>query len=269
MNPASSAEPSAEPIAVRVLPLGDAALTVEFGSTIAPEIHERVMGFAGALDEQAASGALDGVIEWVPTFRSVTVYFDPDRIDAEPLSQRLGALARASRPRRVAGARWRIPVCFDDEFAPDLGELASAKGLAREQVVALMTQTVFRVYMLGFQPGFAYMGGLPELLEMPRLASPRKRVPAGSVAVAQRMCAAYPWESPGGWRLLGRTPVPLFEPSDTARPALLAAGDEVLWQPVDRATFDALGARAASGGFDRAALRDAAEPDGSASEATA
>jgi KipI family sensor histidine kinase inhibitor len=241
-----------------LLPLGDAALTVEFDSVVDPEVHARVMGFAAALDEQAAGGAVDGLIEWVPTFRSVTVYFDPDRIDAELLSERLGALARQSGPRRIAGARWRIPVCFDAEFAPDLGDLAAAKGLTREQVIELMTQTVFRVYMLGFQPGFAYMGGLPERLEMPRLASPRKRVPAGSVAVAQRMCAAYPWDSPGGWRLLGRTPVPLFEPRDAARPALLAPGDEVLWLAVDRETFGALRVQAASAGFDRAALREEA-----------
>ena len=242
----------------RLLPLGDAALTVEFGSAIAPQIHARVLGFASALEGLAASGRLDGVLEWVPTFRSITVHFDPDRIDGEALAADLLALARTSPSLTVAGAHWRIPVCFEPEFAPDLDELAAAKAMPRERVVELMTQTVFSVYMLGFQPGFSYMGGLPEALEMPRLASPRKRVPAGSVAVAQRMCAAYPWESPGGWRLLGRTPVPLFDAADAERPALLAPGDQVRWHAVDRGAYEALQARCAAGAFERASLRIAA-----------
>ncbi|MEO7399814.1 MAG: 5-oxoprolinase subunit PxpB [Polaromonas sp.] len=244
----------------RLLPLGDAALTVEFGSVIAPQIHARVLGFASALEDLAASGRIAGVLEWVPTFRSVTVYFDPDRIAGETLATELLALARTSASLTVAGAHWRIPVCFEPEFAPDLDELAAAKSMPREAVVELMTQTVFSVYMLGFQPGFSYMGGLPEALEMPRLASPRKRVPAGSVAVAQRMCAAYPWESPGGWRLLGRTPVPLFDAADAERPALLAPGDQVRWHAVDRGAYEALQARCAAGTFERASLRMAAAP---------
>lgn len=250
MNAFSSALPEA-----RLLPLGDAALTVEFGSAIEPQIHARVLGFARALEGLAASGELDGVLEWVPTFRSITVHFDPDRIDGEALAADLLALARSSTSLTVAGAHWRIPVCFEPEFAPDLDELAAAKAMPRERVVELMTQTVFSVYMLGFQPGFSYMGGLPEALEMPRLASPRKRVPAGSVAVAQRMCAAYPWESPGGWRLLGRTPVPLFDAADAERPALLAPGDQVRWHAVDRGAYEALQARCAAGTFERASLR--------------
>ena len=257
MNAAPTAMPQA-----RLLPLGDAALTVEFGSAIEPQIHARVLGFARALEELAASGQIAGVVEWVPTFRSVTVYFEPDRIDGEVLGANLLALARTSPSLTVAGARWRIPVCFEPEFAPDLDELATARAMPRERVIELMTQTVFNVYMLGFQPGFSYMGGLPEALEMPRLASPRKRVPAGSVAVAQRMCAAYPWESPGGWRLLGRTPVALFDAADAKRPALLAPGDQVLWQAVDRGAYEALLARRAAGTLDRASLHIEAKPDG-------
>lgn len=258
------ASPSTAPRA-RLLPLGDAALTVEFGSVIAPSIHARVLGFASALQELAAGGQLAGVVEWVPTFRSVTVYFDPDRIDGETLADTLQALARTSTNLTVAGTRWRIPVCFEAGFAPDLDELAAAKAMPRERVVELMTQTVFSVYMLGFQPGFSYMGGLPEVLEMPRLASPRKRVPAGSVAVAQRMCAAYPWDSPGGWRLLGRTPVPLFDAADAERPALLAPGDQVLWQAVDRDAYESLLASHRAGTFDRASLRIETRPAGTLS----
>ncbi|MEO6973094.1 MAG: 5-oxoprolinase subunit PxpB [Rhodoferax sp.] len=257
MNASSSKLPQA-----RLLPLGDAALMVEFGSAIEPQIHARVLGFTRALEDLAASGQIAGVVEWVPTFRSVTVYFEPDRIDGEALGANLLALARTTPSLTLAGARWCIPVCFEPEFAPDLDELAAARAMSRARVVELMTQTVFSVYMLGFQPGFSYMGGLPEVLEMPRLASPRKRVPAGSVAVAQRMCAAYPWESPGGWRLLGRTPVPLFDTTDAKRPALLAPGDQVLWRSVDRDAYEALQSRCVTGDFNRSSLRIEGIPGG-------
>lgn len=241
----------------RLLPLGDGAWTVEFGDAIEPAIHGRVLGFCRALETAAGSGHLPEVVEWVPAFRSVTVHFDP-AADALALGERLAALANDSGSLAALGSRWRIPVCFDAECAPDLAEVAAARGLKPEEVVALLTGTVFSVYMLGFLPGFPYLGGLPPALEMPRLANPRKAVPARSIAVAGRMCAAYPWESPGGWRLLGRTPVRLFDPADAARPALLAPGDEVVWQAVDRGAYDDLERRAAAGSFDKETLKASA-----------
>lgn len=249
-----SGSPLALPKA-RLLWLGDAALTVEFGSVADPLIHARVLGFASALETRAAQGRMESVVEWLPTLRSVTVYFDPDRTDSETLAAELLLLADSSGSLSVSGACWRLPACFTAEFAPDLEELAAARALSVAQVIQLMTQTVFHVDMLGFQPGFGFMSGLPEVLEMPRLGSPRKRVPAGSIAVAQRLCAVYPWESPGGWRLLGRTPVPLFDAAEVARPALLAPGDQVSWYAVDRDEYDALRARYTAGPLDRGSLR--------------
>ena len=212
----------------RLLALGDAAFTVEFGGGIAPEIHARVLGFAAAL----AEAALPGVIEWVPAFRSVTVHVDPDRVAPEGLAADLLALAREGREATASGRRRVVPVCFDDEFAPDLPDVAAHCGLAREAVIERLCATEFSAYMLGFLPGFAYLGGLPAALEMPRLATPRPRVPAGSLAIAGRMAAIYPWDSPGGWRLLGRTGVALFDAGNAARPALLAPGDRVCFRAV-------------------------------------
>src|SRR5574338_23785 len=199
----------------RLLTVGDAAYTVEFGNTIDPGTHALVLGFAHTLDAMAGNGLLDGVVEWVPTFRSVTVHFDPDRADPAQL--------------------------------------------ADTQVVRLMTDTVFRVYMVGFLPGFPYLGGLPAAIEMPRLAKPRKVVPARSIAVAGRMCAAYPWESPGGWRLLGRTPVRLFDAANPRRPALLAPGDEVCWRAVDRAEYRDIEDQIGGGAFNVTTLLAAGE----------
>lgn len=248
--------------APRLLPLGDWAVTVEFGNEIAPDIHARVLGFTQALEQAVARGKLAGVIEWVPAFRSVTVYFDADGeppVDPAVQEETLLALARHAPAVAQAGRRWRIPVCFDAEFAPDLDALAAAKGLSRERVVELLTTTDFRVYMLGFLPGFPYLGGLPAACEVPRLATPRKAVPERSLAVAGRMCAVYPWESPGGWHLLGRTPVRLFDASVLAEPALLRAGDEVRWTAIDRATYLELDRQAAAGQLERSSLLVAVE----------
>ncbi len=239
----------------RLLPLGDAALTIEFGREIDAPTHARVLGFAAALEHACAAGMLTGVAEYVPTFRSVTVHFDPDQVDSAALAGQLGRLAQASGSATVAGTRWLVPFCCDAEFALDLADVAAAKAMPEQAVLDLLTSTVFQVYMLGFLPGFAFMGGLPPVLEMPRLASPRKRVPAGSVAIALRLCGAYPWESPGGWRVLGRTPVPLFDPHVVDRPTLLAPGDELQWRAVDRHEYASIAADVAAGRFDRAALR--------------
>lgn len=225
----------------RLLPLGDAAWTVTFGDRIDPELQERVSGLHDLVD-QARRGdpALAGILDLVPTFCALTVHFDPWRGDAAALGQRLLELAAQAQPRTVAGRCWHLPVCFDEAFAPDLPRVSEATGRSGESVIELLLTARLRVYMLGFQPGFAYMAGLPEALAVPRLPSPRQMVPARSLAIAGGMCAVYPWESPGGWNLLGRTPARLFDPGNVAHPTLLAAGDEVRWRPVDVATYERL-----------------------------
>ena len=250
--------------AVRLLPLGDAAWTVEFGDNIDVLLHSRVLGLAGVLEQarslvpsgedSTAPSGFAGIVDVVPTFRSLTVHYNPLACDGERLGEALVHLAQSSGSASSQGRQWRIPVCFDEEFAPDLNDLAEAKGLSRDAVIALMTGATFQVYMIGFMPGFPYMGGLPAALEMPRLSSPRKAVPARSLAIAGAMCAVYPWESPGGWRLLGRTPVPMFSAAETAAPSLLASGDRVCWQAVERATYLEMEAAAKAGTLDRHSL---------------
>ena len=244
---------------VRLLALGDAAWTVEFGEVIDPVLHGRVLGLARALEalrtgrDAGAESPFAAVVDVVPTFRSLTVYYDPLCCDGQQLGEALLALARSTGSAGTSSRQWRIPVCFDDDCAPDLADLAHSKGLTREAVIELMTGAEFRVYMIGFMPGFPYMGGLPAQLQMPRLSSPRKAVPERSLAVAGEMCAVYPWESPGGWRLLGRIPVPLFLKSDP-QPALFASGDRVRWQAIDRTTYLELERAGQAGTLDRRAL---------------
>lgn len=223
-----------------LLPLGDSAWTVEFGETIDPALHARVMGLNAAVDTACARGELAGIVDRVPTFRSLTVHYDPFAINGEALGRQLLSLAESAGSARSEGRHWRLPVCFDADLAPDLERLATTKGMAPAAVIDLLTATTFRVYMIGFMPGFPYMGGLPPELAMPRLASPRKSVPARSLAVTGEMCAIYPWESPGGWNLLGRTPVSLFDAAEETSPVLLESGDQVRWQAVSRAEYDSL-----------------------------
>ena len=149
---------------------------------------------------------------------------------------------------------WRVPVCYEGEFAPDLAEVARLTELTPREVVGLHSAVRYHVYMLGFLPGFPYLGDLPPQLALPRRADPRVRVPAGSVSIATTLTAIYPYESPGGWHLIGATPIRLFDP-ERPRPALLAPGDIVRFEPIDPASFASIKKAADSGDY-----RVASEP---------
>lgn len=230
----------------RLLPLGDGAVIVQFGDEIGTATHGLVLGFVQALAAARAAGRLQGVREWVPAFTTVTVVCDDaDEAAAAARDAELLSLAMQVQPAQASGQRWTLPACFDLDLAPDLAALAAARGLSVAGVVDRVVATPLRVYMLGFMPGFPYMGDLPPELDTPRLSSPRSRVPERSISVAGRMCAIYPWASPGGWHLIGRTTARLFDAA-AERPALLQAGDTVHWQPVDRATLARLEREAAA-----------------------
>ena len=219
-------------LGVRFLSAGDRALVVEFGGRVDRALSERVLGLHWLI----AADPPHGAVETVPTFRSLMVYYDPVLTSRAELEQAItGRLARADIPR--AGARWwRLPACYEGELAPDLAEVARLTGITEDAVVALHSGTRFHVYMLGFLPGFPYMGDLPKKLSLPRRADPRPRVPAGSISIATGLTAIYPYESPGGWHLIGATPIRLFDPK-WSRPALLAPGDAVEFTPVDATSF--------------------------------
>lgn len=223
----------------RITSVGDTAFNVEFGDNVDAATNALVTRLRGVVERAVAAGHLAGLVETVPTFRSLLVLYDPTLTSRADLEPRILDLATTATDNTAGPARrWSIPVCYDPDLGEDLAELAATRGLNRDQAVALHTGADFFVHMLGFMPGFAYMGGVPDALRLPRRSSPRLKVPAGSVALADQLCAVYPWESPGGWHLIGRTPVNFF---DLARQpsVLLAAGDSVRFRAVDRATFDA------------------------------
>jgi inhibitor of KinA len=234
----------------RILDFGDTAFTIEFGDVIDPRVHAEVDSLDAAIEAARAQGAFAGLVETVPTFRSLTVVFDPLLTDRQALSDAIMPLAgRADSAPPPASRHWRLPACYEGDAAPDLEELARTSGVDAEGVVRLHSQTEYVVYMLGFLPGFPFMGDVPEALRRPRRIEPRVRVPSGSVAIANGLTAIYPWESPGGWHLIGRCPVPLFDAGRTT-PALLRAGDRVRFEPVSAAEYARIERALADGEID-------------------
>ena len=220
----------------RLAPLGDSAITVEFGDEIHPRINACVVAFAATVADQGWSGILDVV----PTYRSVTIYFDALQWTFSALADRLNRLPRPSSDGTMLRGRLHaIPVLYGGEWGPDLGDLATFANLSPAETITLHTSVRYRVYMLGFSPGFPYLGLVPERLAMPRLSTPRTKVPAGSVGIADRQTGIYPSSTPGGWRLIGRTPISVHR-KNSSTPFLLKAGDLVQFNSIDRDEFDRL-----------------------------
>ena len=236
-------------IASKFLASGDTALIVEFGRSVDPTVSELVL----ALAQRVEAAAIAGVVEVVPTFRSLMVHYDPLALTQAALKRAVRTMLDGLRGSTRGGRHWLIPTCYEESVGLDLAEVAARTGLSVPALVTLHSAASFRVYMMGFLPGFPYLGGLPGALELPRRETPRLRVPRGSVAIAMDMTCIYTLESPGGWHVLGRTPAALF---DLRRdpPAPLAAGDSVSFQPISLHEYDRLAAEAAAGGLAMRAL---------------
>ncbi|MGM9924474.1 MAG: 5-oxoprolinase subunit PxpB [Bacillus sp. (in: firmicutes)] len=222
-------------------PLGDHGIIIELGHEINKTIHKKVQQVAAFFE----SASLSWVIEYIPAFTTVTIIYDPisismDHPDILPydfvyreIQHYLSILSTETEtmPRRI-----EIPVCYDGEFGPDLVNVAEYHNLTIEKVIELHTSAEYTVHMIGFAPGFPYLGGMPETLATPRRSSPRLRIPARSVGIAGGQTGIYPIETPGGWQLIGRTPLSLFKP-DSNPPTLLQAGDLIRFTPIDYETY--------------------------------
>ena len=220
-------------MSVRFLVSGDSAVVVEFGNRVDRVLSEQVLRLSARVRE----AGIAGVTETIPTYRSLLVLHDPLTIDSAALTSKLEALVDASDAGEAPGKLWRLPACYEDTHAPDLDDVAQRTGMSAADVVRLHSERTYHVYMLGFSPGFTYMGDLPESLALPRRTDPRVKVPEGSIAIAAGQTAIYPVESPGGWHLVGTTPVRLFDLSKP-EPALLRPGDKVKFEPISAAEFE-------------------------------
>jgi KipI family sensor histidine kinase inhibitor len=220
--------------AFRIVSAGDSALIVEFEERIDPAINARAI----ALAESLQAAAIDGVRDVVPTYRSVAVFFDPLRTNYDALLDRLGRdAARGGADASTDRAPIRVPVCYGGDLGPDLGAVAAFGGVGEDEVIALHTAATYRVFMLGFVPGFAYMGLVDPRIAAPRHSTPRVRVPLGSVGIAGVQTGIYPAETPGGWQLIGRTPLKPFDAA-RAEPFLMKAGDAVRFYAINRDEYD-------------------------------
>ena len=228
--------------APRIVPCGDAAILVEFGHRIDDGINRRVI----ALDKAVGREKLPGVIESVPTYRSLMVHLDPLAADHVHLLAILRRLASETEVFFDAGRRWKVPVLYGGRHGEDLDWLASSRGMSPELFVELHAAPNYRVHMVGFMPGFTYLGGLDPRLATPRRPVPRSVIPGGSISIGGAQSAIGSNPSPSGWHLIGRTPVRCYDPERSPK-FLFEAGDEVIFEPIRPGDWDPLAEQAASG----------------------
>lgn len=219
---------------MKIKAVGDRAVLAELGDSINESVNRMVM----ELNKTVRASQMEGILETVPAFCSLLVYYDPLVTDYDTVSAFLLNLsAAASDHREQAGALVEIPVCYGGSFGPDLAFVAEHAGLKEEEVIRLHSGRDYRIYMLGFLPGFPYLGGMDERIVTPRLNVPRTLIPAGSVGIGGEQTGIYPMESPGGWQLIGRTPFRLFDP-DNGQKRLYEAGDTIRFVPVSSREFE-------------------------------
>ena len=237
-------------MSVRYLSCGDTAFSVEFGNEVTAQINGQVMALHAAIGGAKARGDLQGVVETVPSFRALMVVYDPLATSRAELQPRIEALVGSGGAASVGNRQVRIPCCYDEpDFAPDLADVARRTNRTPEQVIASHVAASFKVYFLGFMPGLAYIAGLDRSLYLPRRDQPRVRVPRSSVAIAMDQTTIYPFESPGGWHLIGRTPLWMFD-KRREQPVFLAPGDSLTFERIDRAQYDAIAQKVEAGTLD-------------------
>lgn len=219
---------------IEVLPAGDTAIQITYNLPVTEKLHRRIQETSKALNE------LDfrGIVEIVPSFKTITVYYDPLSTSYSDVFKDVLVTCEKMNGEHSASSKQiiTIPTCYGSTFGEDLEHVASIHNLTEEEVIKLHSSANYLVYMIGFLPGFPYLKGLRDELKTPRLATPRLKVPQGAVGIGGDQTGIYPLESPGGWNLIGRTPIRLFDPTKTS-PFLLKAGDTIRFTPISRDEF--------------------------------
>jgi KipI family sensor histidine kinase inhibitor len=230
---------------VKILTAGDSSILIQFGNSIDPEINGKIAATVQLMREQH----IEGVVDIIPAFCSLLINYDPRVISYDRMKTRMEQIlsmeiAAGTRKKKV----YQIPVCYGGSFGPDLDNIAEHAALTPQEVIDIHTSTDYLIYMLGFLPGFTYLGGLDERIHTPRLANPRIRIPAGSVGIGGSQTGIYPMDSPGGWQLMGMTPVKTYDPNREV-PILVEAGDYIRFVPVDEAEYERIKAEVEAGTY--------------------
>ena len=230
---------------VKIVPHGDASMLVEWGAVIDPKINQKITGLVSLFKDQK----IEGVIDFIPAFSSLLINYDPRIIAFRRLKKITEDLLTIEISNNQLKKRiFEIPVCYGGEYGPDIEYIAKNAQLTKEELIQIHSGTDYLIYMLGFLPGFSYLGGLDDRIHTPRLNNPRKAIPAGSVGIGGSQTGIYPLESPGGWQLLGRTPIKTYDP-EREEPILFEAGDYIRFVPVDQATYQEIEAAVAAGDY--------------------
>jgi KipI family sensor histidine kinase inhibitor len=215
----------------RLLPAGDSALVIELGNEISEECNARVVSLSEEIRD------MTGVVEILPTYRSLLVYYDPSLIEFDEIKELSKEKWKTLKTLEIKGKVFEVPVCYDDDFGPDLSFVAQHSNMSEEEVIRIHCSGNYRVFMLGFLPGFPYLGGMDERIAAPRLEKPRTKIPAGSVGIAGKQTGIYPLDSPGGWRIIGRTPVKMYDP-EAKDPVPIRAGDTIRFVRISKREYE-------------------------------
>jgi len=213
--------------------VGDSSILIEFRQEISPEVNARITAVVRLIKEQQ----IEGIVDMIPSFCALLINYDPRIITYAQILERMEKLLSLDvETEEIASTVYEIPVCYGGEYGPDLEFVAENAGLSVAEVIQLHSSTDYLIYMLGFMPGFPYLGGLDERIHTPRLENPRLKIPAGSVGIGGAQTGIYPRESPGGWQLLGLTPVQTYDPNREV-PILFEAGDYIRFVPIDQVEY--------------------------------
>ena len=229
-----------------LLSCGDGALVVQLGDSVDASVNARIIALAGAVEMAVEAGELAGILDIVPTYRSLLLRYDPEQIRGAELGRRMLDLASRPADETAPGRLWHVPCLYGGAVGQDFDDLASLKGLSGDELIALHSGAEYRVYMIGFAPGFAYLGGLPKILHTPRLPQPRQHIPRGAIGIGGQQGSINSVAGPSGWRYLGWTPLRSFDPGRD-QPFLFRAGDRIRFVPIDAQEAQALDARAERG----------------------
>ncbi len=230
----------------KMMPAGDSSLLIAFEQEVNPEINRKITSLVRLIRDQH----IEGILDMIPSYCALLINYDPRMVSYKKLTERIERLLKmevqATNERKRV---FEIPVCYGDEFGPDLQQIADHAGMTVDEVISIHTSRDYLIYMLGFLPGFCYLGGLDERIHTPRLATPRIKIPAGSVGIGGSATGIYPLDSPGGWQLMGNTPVKTFD-ANREVPILLQAGDYIRFVPISREEYDSIKAQVEANAYE-------------------